>query len=184
MSEYPTINNFGTCPSFTQSYASVAAPGSPLPRIQGQPQNSAQRGTVFRDRTASFKRPRADNEVPLPSKRKNTEKKVVTGSRTRENSRKMKSPPVDIFVYGVPKDTNKADIVEDLGDSDIFISDSDIILMSKRCPSVVSYKISVKADDLEKALNPDVWPLRVKVREFIQYKGRTVRFASGSAPTS
>ena len=96
----------------------------------------------------------------------------------------MKSPPVDIFVYGVPKDTNKADIVEDLGDSDIFISDSDIILMSKRCPSVVSYKISVKADDLEKALNPDVWPLRVKVREFIQYKGRTVRFASGSAPTS
>ena len=34
-------------------------------------------------------------------------------------------------MYGVPKDTNKADIIEDLRDSDISISETDIILMSK-----------------------------------------------------
>ena len=79
----------------------------------------------------------------------------------------MKSPPVDIFVYGVPKDT-----IKDLADSEIQISDSDIVLMSKGTPAVVSYKISVKAEDLEKALNPTVWPLRVKVREFIHYRSR------------
>ena len=82
----------------------------------------------------------------------------------------MKSPPVDIFVYGVPRDTNKSDIKEDLGDSDIVVSEEDISLLSAGTPAVVSYNISVKAQDLAKALNPNVWPLRVKVREFIHYR--------------
>ena len=30
----------------------------------------------------------------------------------------------------------------------------------------------MKAEDLEKALNPTVWPLRVKVREFIYDRSR------------
>ena len=42
--------------------------------------------------------------------------------------------------------------------------------MSKEHPSVVSYRISVKAEDLPKALDLCVWPLRVKVREFIHFK--------------
>ena len=41
--------------------------------------------------------------------------------------------------------------------------------MSKGTPAVVSYKISEKAEDLEKALKPTVWPLREKMREFILY---------------
>ena len=32
--------------------------------------------------------------------------------------------------------------------------------------------ISVKAEDLQKALDPSAWPLRVKVREFINYSRR------------
>ena len=77
---------------------------------------------------------------------------------------------MDIFVYGVPRITEKADIVADLADSDIKIEESDIILMSKNSPAVLSFKISVKAEDLEKALDPSVWPMRVKVREFIHYR--------------
>ena len=33
----------------------------------------------------------------------------------------------------------------------------------------MSYKISVRAEDLQRALDPSVWPLRAKVREFIHY---------------
>ena len=84
----------------------------------------------------------------------------------------MKSPPVDIFVYGIPRDTTKEDIAEDLAESDIQVSMDNIVLMSKGNPGVVSYKISVQAGDLSKALDPSVWPLRVKVREFIHYKVR------------
>ena len=40
VSEYPPVPSAGTPrPSFKQSYASAAAPGSPLPRFQGQQQN-------------------------------------------------------------------------------------------------------------------------------------------------
>ena len=42
--------------------------------------------------------------------------------------------------------------------------------MSKGTPAVVSYKISVKAEDQEKAQKPTVWPLRVKMHEFILYR--------------
>ena len=37
-----------------------------------------------------------------------------------------------------------------------------------------SYKISVRAEDLQRALDPSVWPLRVKVREFIHYSRKTI----------
>ena len=33
-------------------------------------------------------------------------------------------------------------------------------------------RIRLKAEDLQKALNPAVWPLRVKVREFVHYSKR------------
>ena len=72
----------------------------------------------------------------------------MTGSRTSDRIRKMKSTPVDIFVYGVPRDTTKEDIVKDLAESEIQISPEDVILMSEGNPSVVSYRISVKAEDL------------------------------------
>ena len=44
-------------------------------------------------------------------------------------------------------------------------------------PSVVSYRISVRADDLSKAFDPVVRSLRVKVREFIHYKNSPSTFA-------
>ena len=50
----------------------------------------------------------------------------------------------------------------------------DIVQMSKpnETTNVISFKISVPAEDLEKALDPTVWPLRVRVREFIHYRKR------------
>ena len=44
---------------------------------------------------------------------------------------------------------------------------------------LTSYKISVKAEDLLKALNPAIWPMRVKVREFIHYSRRPGRVGQG-----
>ena len=79
----------------------------------------------------------------------------------------------DIFVYGVHPDTTKEDIVQDLAFHNIIIEASDIIQKSKEEAFLKSYKISIKAEDLEVALDPGVWPLRVKVREFVHYSRRT-----------
>ena len=65
-------------------------------------------------------------------------------------------------------------IVQDLACSDIIIRAEDIVMKSREEAYLKSYKISVKAEDLQKALDPSVWPLRVKVREFIHYSRRPV----------
>lgn len=109
---------------------------------------------------------------------------VITGSRKEGQTRRMKSPPVDIFVYHVPKGTSKQDIVEDLKESEILLSESDISLMSKGENSVVSFKISVKAEDFDKALDPCVWPLGYKVRRFIHYKRHAGNMRTRSHPAA
>ena len=38
--------------------------------------------------------------------------------------------------------------------------------------NVISFKISFPAENLEKALDPTVWPLRVRVHEFIHHRKR------------
>ena len=113
----------------------------------------------------------------------NRQKKFVVGTASQPG-RKMRSPPADIFVYGVHPDTTVEDIVQDLAYSDIVITNSDIIQKSKEEAFLKSYKISVKAEDLQKALDPAIWPLRVKVREFIHYSRRSAvqRNSSGVRP--
>ena len=84
----------------------------------------------------------------------------------------MKSPPADIFVWGVHPETTLDDIVSDLAASDIKIETKDIQKKSKPDANMTSYKISIPASDLQKALEPDIWPLRVKVREYIYYSNK------------
>ena len=134
-----------------------------------------------RGRSPSIKRVRLDNGDTLEvvqdrsnqgsnSKSTNNPKKAVTGtSNANITGRKMRSPPADIFIYGVHPDTTEEDIVNDLADSGIVIHCKDVIKKSKDEAPLKSFKISVKAEDLQKALDPSVWPLRVKVREYICY---------------
>ena len=103
---------------------------------------------------------------------KSKKKSVVGTSNSVTAGRKMKSPPADIFVWGVHCDTTEADIVSDLASSDINIQLKDVQLKSKETANFRSFKVSVPAEDLEKALDPNIWPLRVKVREWVYYSNR------------
>ena len=62
--------------------------------------------------------------------------------------------------------------MDDLDEANIKITVDDIVQISKpnETSNVISFKISVPAEDLEKALDHTVWPLRVCVREFIHYR--------------
>ena len=113
----------------------------------------------------------------LSNRSQSRSKKYVVGtlSTNQRQDRKMKSPPADIFIYGVHPDTTEEDIINDLKESDINIEARDIVKKSKPEAALNSYKISVKAEDLQRALDPSIWPLRVKVREYIYYGRRTPR---------
>ena len=65
--------------------------------------------------------------------------------------------------------------MNDLAESNIMVEVKDVILKSKPEAFLKSFKISVKAEDLQKALDPSIWPLRVKVREFIYYSKKNTR---------
>ena len=114
------------------------------------------------------------------SKSRNFKKSVIGTSDSTKTGRKMKSPPTDIFIWGVHWDTNVDDIVNDLSSSGINIETKDVQLKSKEDAKLRSYKISVPAADLDKALDPGIWPLRVKVREWVYYGNKNKKRDSDS----
>ena len=81
----------------------------------------------------------------------------------------MKTCPADIFIYGVEKSTSVQDIIDDLKESGIDIEHDKVEKKTREPATVDSYKISVKNEDLQTALDPAIWPMRVKVREWIYY---------------
>jgi hypothetical protein len=138
-------------------------------------------GRRIRDRSPSTKRARGndgteidsdDGRRPVPKTRKYV---VGTFSTVTNASRKMKSPPADIFVYGVHPDTTEEDIVNDLKENEIIVDQRHVVKKSKPEASLNSFKISVKAEDLPKVLDPAVWPLRVKVREWIYFSRKSTK---------
>ena len=68
-----------------------------------------------------------------------------------------------------PKTTWTNFYVNDLAECDIIVEAKDIVKKSKDDAARLSFKISVPAQDLQKALDPTIWPLRVKVREYVYY---------------
>ena len=134
----------------------------------------------------SVKRPRIEDGDGTVTEGKDTTrlsarpKPVVGTSDSIKTGRKMRSPPADIFIWGVHPDTTIEDIVNDLASSDITIKESDVMKKSNKDAYLCSYKIGVPANDLQKALDPAIWPLRVKVREFIHYAKKTPRQQTGS----
>jgi hypothetical protein len=99
--------------------------------------------------------------------------KVGTGKKPKGSDRRLYTDENPSDTVSV-KFRTKQDIVDDLEEADIKITVGDIVQMSKpnETSNVISFKISVPAEDLEKALDPTVWPLRVRVREFIHYRKR------------
>ena len=64
-----------------------------------------------------------EGELKKRGERTATGKRAVFGTgNSMVNGRKMKSPPVDIFVWGLPKDTVEEDIVLDLAASGIIVN--------------------------------------------------------------
>ena len=76
------------------------------------------------------------------------------------------------FCIGVHPDTTVDDIIADSG---IEVHKKAIKMKSKPEAFLNSYRISVRAEDLQKALNPAIRPMRVKVREYVFYSKKNAK---------
>ena len=83
-------------------------------------------------------------------------KSIIGTSDSSANGRQMKAPPANIFVWGVHPSTSIEDIVNDLKERCIEISKNDIEKKSKPEASLCSYRISIPAALLDKALDPSI----------------------------
>ena len=134
-----------------------------------------------RGRSPSVKRFISEDGTPVTvtgrsSSRPPKQKCVVgTSNNAVQTGRKMRSPPADIFVWGIHCKTTVQEIIADLADSGVIIQEKDVKKKSKAEAFLSSYKISVRAEHLQTALDPSVWPLRVKVREYIYYSKKNPR---------
>ena len=187
----------------------TAAVAQPLPQHQqgflapqvvgrGRQGRGGLGGVLARERSSSaHKRPRVEEEEvsnlsDLKNRSESSNKNVSraqskqrfqvgTLNTVETTGRKMRSPPADIFIYGVHKETTEQDIVDDLKESEIMIDIKDVVKKSRPDAGLNSFKISVKAQDLQKALNPAIWPMRVKVREYIYFKKKPDQAYRGNA---
>ena len=169
--------NAPAAPSFARVAGGgiVGGPRDDVHRVEGVQAQVVHR---VRGRSPSVKRFRTDDTTggvdsarvsTSQTQAKGKPKPVVGTSDSKVTGRKMRSPPADIFVWGVHPETTVEDFENDLAASDIIIRESDVVKKSNKEAYLCSYKISVPAADLTKALDPSIWPLRVKVREFIHY---------------
>ena len=130
--------------SAADSFAGVAARGlggagggdrGPVGPAAGRAgQGLGQRNGRIRSMSPSVKRLRGQEGTPVepetvdPNRHRSSArpKPVVGTSDSNMTCGKMRSPPADIFVWGVHPDTTHEDIVNDLASSDIVIKESDI----------------------------------------------------------
>ena len=85
----------------------------------------------------------------------------------------MCSAPADIFVWNVSPKCSVDHIIDDLKASDIHITRNDVTKMTKSPPAnsnsrppLDSYRITIQPEDFQKAMHPEVWPERVRVRQW------------------
>ena len=147
-------------PSFASAFPSlVPNHRSGVPNVLVSPVVDTDVSSQFRGRRgSSSKRPRleVDNNVKKPSQPSKNKPIVGTSNFSIVSGRKMRSPPADIFVWGVHPETTADDIANDLAASGINATKNDILKKSRDDAALHSYKISVPAADLQKALSSDI----------------------------
>ena len=116
----PSFGNI-SFPTTRPAYSTSDFP--PLPP-QGSSNNLSVpiKSSMFRNRIGSAnKRPRIDNDKDASKSHENRKNFIMGTANSATSGRKMKSPPVDIFIWGVHKDTTPEDIIADLAESGIAV---------------------------------------------------------------
>ena len=99
-----------------------------------------------------------------PSQRRNST--IVYGS-SRANGNLELAADVNLVASGVSRDATPDQLKSFLISRGLRVTDIELLTNFRRAEArSFSYRIAIKADDYEKALNADIWPHRVGVRLF------------------
>ena len=153
----------------------MATPNS-VPSILAIPQSTlppSQSGGTFRDvawrnvQPSGRQQPRNSQQQQKPTTpRRNPT--LVYGNGGNSNTDKFKlAADVNLVASGVSKDASPDQLRDFIIAKGVQVTDVELLTKFNKEEAIsYTYRISIKPEDYEKALNPDVWPHRVGVRLF------------------
>jgi hypothetical protein len=123
----------------------------------------------------SVSKPRKEQDEDgfiLPSYNKKHKNKAVIGKSTVCGSLKAAPEPCrDVFVFRTDKTTTVESLKNYLTEAGVLVRD--IVLLSHSDAVYSSFKVTVPISQLEKTMDPNIWPQGIGIRRFWNKKNKT-----------
>jgi hypothetical protein len=104
-------------------------------------------------------------ELPRSARKKLARRAApIVGTGRSNKIRGAPEPSRDLFVYRVQDGNSSEDIKGYINDNHVDVRD--IEQTSKEGSKFLSFKVTIRASDMQKVLQPDFWPCGVCVRRF------------------
>ena len=99
---------------------------------------------------------------------------IVNGSSNTNNDDKSFAADICLVAGGVSKNATVEKLTEYLQNKGLNIVKCDLLTNPTAIDNVrsLSFKVTIKAEDLEKASDASIWPYRVVVRKFVNFRKR------------
>lgn len=161
------------------TYAGMAGASTSKVAVRPAKQSNARRGAhpAMQDGNARCESYN-DNDntdgafIPVISRRQKRAPNVVVGSRETNGASLKAVPPVGyVHVYRLDPGTSEGAVGEYLKQ---FIPDCKCEILNSKHPDVYSsFKITVPLNDVDKVMNPDVWPVGTRVNRYFHRRSPT-----------
>ena len=113
---------------------------------------------------------KAQRHVPNITKRNRTRKNVTFGTNMNLG---FKAADADVVVFGVWRGTNAQEICNYAAEQHIQVVKCELLTKWEQARSL-TFKLTIKSDDFNKALDPSTWPFRIGVRTFKRFKVKPI----------
>ena len=101
---------------------------------------------------------------------------IANGSCNTNNDDKSFAADICLVAGGVSKNATKDKLTDYLRNKGLNIVNCELLTNPNAIDKVrsLSFKVTIKAEDMEKASDPGIWPYRVAVRKFVTFRKRLI----------
>ena len=99
---------------------------------------------------------------------------LVNGVSNDSNEDKSFAADISLVAGGVSKNANTDKLTDYLKKKGLDIVSCELLTTRVDQARTLSFKVNIKAEDFEKAKDPNIWPYRVVVRKFVNFRRREI----------
>ena len=99
---------------------------------------------------------------------------LVNGVSNDSSADKSFAADICLVAGGVSKNATADKLTEYLQNKGLDILKCELLTTKVELARTLSFKVTIKADNFEKAKDPNIWPYRVVVRKFVNFRKREI----------